>query len=74
MQIKLATVYVNDQEKALDFYTRVLGFLKGDDFSNEGYRWLTVKSPEDPDGPQLHIELDTNPAARTFQQALYQQP
>ena len=72
MKIKLTKVYVNDQEKALRFYTDVLGFQKKDDFSNEGYRWLTVASPEEPDGPQLQLELNAFPAARTFQEAVYE--
>ena len=71
MKIKLTKVYVNDQEKALRFYTDVLDFQKQDDFSNEGYRWLTVVSPDDPDGPQLQLELNTNPAARSYQEAMY---
>jgi predicted enzyme related to lactoylglutathione lyase len=72
VQIKLTKVYVNDQEKALRFYTDVLGFQKKDDFSNEGYRWLTVVSPDDPDGPQLQLELNSFPAARIFQEAVYE--
>lgn len=72
MQIKLCKVYVNDQERALRFYTDVLGFQKKDDVSNEGYRWLTVVSPDDPDGPQLHLESNAFPAARTYQEAVYE--
>jgi predicted enzyme related to lactoylglutathione lyase len=72
VKIKLAKVYVNDQEKALNFYTDVLGFQKKDDFSNEGYRWLTVVSPEDPDGAQLLLELNANPAAKAYQEATYE--
>lgn len=72
MKIKLTKVYVNDQEKALSIYTDLLGFHKKDDFSNEGYRWLTVVSPEDPDGPQLQLELNSFPAARAYQEALYE--
>jgi predicted enzyme related to lactoylglutathione lyase len=71
VKIKLTKVYVNDQEKALRFYTDVLGFRKQDDFSNEGYRWLTVISQEDPDGPQLQLELNSDPAARRYQEATY---
>ena len=73
MKIKLATLYVDDQEKALRFYTEVLGFVKKSDFSNGPYRWLTVASPEDPDGAELQLALNNNPAAKTFQQALFQQ-
>ena len=72
MKIKLTKVYVNDQEQALRFYTDVLGFQKQDDFSNDGYRWLTVVSPEDPDGPQLQLELNSFPAAKVFQEAGYE--
>jgi predicted enzyme related to lactoylglutathione lyase len=73
MKIKLVTIYVDDQEKALRFYSGVLGFTKKADFSNGGYRWLTVASPEAPDGPELLLAANTNPAARTFQQAMFQQ-
>ena len=73
MKIKLTTVYVNDQAKALRFYTEVLGFAKKADFSQGDYRWLTVTSPEDPDGVELQLALDSNPAAKAFQQALFQQ-
>ena len=73
MRIAVTTVYVDDQENALRFYTDVLGFTKKADFSNGGYRWLTVASPEEPDGTELQLELNTNPAARAFQQAMFQQ-
>ncbi len=73
MKIKLTTVYVDDQEKALRFYTDVLGFVKKADFSNGPFRWLTVASPEDPDGTELQIALNDNPAAKSFQQAMFQQ-
>ncbi|HEU4614098.1 MAG TPA: VOC family protein [Kofleriaceae bacterium] len=73
LKIKLATAYVDDQDKALRFYTEVLGFVKKDDFSNGGYRWLTVVSPADPDGMQLQLALDRDPAAKAFQQAMFQQ-
>jgi len=73
MKIKLTNVYVDDQEKALRFYTEVLGFTKKADFTNGPYRWLTVASPDDPDGAQLQLALNDNPAARTFQQAIFQQ-
>ncbi len=64
MKIKLTSVYVDDQEKALRFYTEVLGFVKKADFSNGPYRWLTVASPEDPDGTELQLALNNNPAAQ----------
>jgi predicted enzyme related to lactoylglutathione lyase len=73
MKIKLTTVYVDDQEKALRFYTEVLGFVKKADFSKGTFRWLTVASPEEPDGTQLQLALDSAPAARAYQQALLQQ-
>jgi predicted enzyme related to lactoylglutathione lyase len=73
MKIKLTTIYVDDQEKALHFYTEVLGFTKKNDFSNGPYRWLTVTSPEDPDGTELQLALDDNPAGKAYQQALFQQ-
>jgi predicted enzyme related to lactoylglutathione lyase len=73
MKIKLTNVYVDDQEKALRFYTEVLGFAKKADFSNGPYRWLTVGSPEEPDGTQLQLALNDNPAAKAYQQALFQQ-
>ena len=69
MKIKLTSVYVDDQEKALRFYTEVLGFTKKADFSNGPFRWLTVASPEDADGTELQLALNTNPAAKAYQQA-----
>jgi predicted enzyme related to lactoylglutathione lyase len=73
MKIKLTSVYVDDQDKALRFYTQVLGFAKKADFSQGPYRWLTVASPEDPDGTQLQLALNNNPAAKAYQQAMFQQ-
>jgi predicted enzyme related to lactoylglutathione lyase len=73
MKIKVMTIHVDDQAKALRFYTEVLGFTKKADFSNHGYRWLTVASPEAPDGPELQLDANTNPVARTYQQARFQQ-
>ena len=73
MKIKITTIYVDDQEKALRFYTDVLGFVKKTDFSKGSYRWLTVASPEEPDGTELQLALNTNPAAAAFQQAMFQQ-
>ena len=73
MKIKLTNVYVDDQEKALRFYTEVLGFVKKADFSQGPFRWLTVASPEEPDGTELQLALNNNPAAKAFQQALFQQ-
>jgi len=73
MKIKLISVYVSDQEKALHFYTNVLGFAKKTDYSNGPYRWLTVVSPENPDGIELQLALNDNPAAKAYQQAMFQQ-
>ena len=73
MKIKLTSVYVDDQEKALRFYTEVLGFVKKADFSQGPFRWLTVASPEEPDGTELQLALNDNPAAKSYQQALFQQ-
>src|ERR1700750_1892634 len=73
MRIKLATIYVDDQAKALSFYTDRLGFLKKADFANGPFRWLTVASPEEPDGAELQLALNNNPAAQAYQEALFQQ-
>jgi predicted enzyme related to lactoylglutathione lyase len=73
VKIKLTSVYVDDQEKALRFYTEVLGFVKKADFSQGPYRWLTVASPENPDGTELQLALNNNPAAKAYQQAMFQQ-
>ena len=73
MKIKLTSVYVDDQDRALRFYTDVLGFEKKADVRNGPYRWLTVGSPEDPDGTQLQLALNNNTAAKTYQQAIFQQ-
>ena len=73
MKIKLTSVYVDDQDKALHFYTEVLGFAKKADFSNGPYRWLTVGSAEEPDGTQLQLALNNNPAGKTYQQAMFEQ-
>ena len=73
MKIKLTSVYVADQERALRFYTGVLGFVKKADFSKPPFRWLTVASPEDPDGTELQLALNDNPAAKAYQQAFFQQ-
>ncbi len=73
MRIKLTSVYVDDQEKALRFYTEVLGFVKKADFSQGPFRWLTVASAEDKDGAELQLALNNNPAAKAYQEALFQQ-
>src|SRR5436305_2150827 len=73
MKIKVRSVYVDDQERALRFYTEVLGFVKKADFSQGPFRWLTVASPQDPDGTELQLALNNNPAAKVYQQAIFQQ-
>lgn len=73
MKIKLTAIYVDDQEKALRFYTDVLGFVKKADFSQGPFRWLTVASPDEPDGAELQLALNDNPAAKTYQEAMFQQ-
>ncbi len=73
MKIKLTSVYVDDQEKALRFYTEVLGWVKKADFSQGTFRWLTVASNEDPDGIELQLAKNDNPAAKTYQDAMFQQ-
>jgi predicted enzyme related to lactoylglutathione lyase len=72
IRIKLTSVFVDDQAKALEFYTKVLGLEKKADFPAGEFRWLTVVSPEDPDGVELVLEPNDNPVARTYQQALFQ--
>src|SRR5947209_11954533 len=71
MKIKLTSVYVDDQDKALRFYTEVLSFAKKADFSQGPFRWLTVTSPEEPDGTELQLALNNNPAAKAYQQAIF---
>ena len=73
MKIKLTSVFVDDQEKALRFYTEVLGFVKKADFSQGPYRWLTVASPEEPDGTELQLALNDSAPAKAYQQAMFQQ-
>lgn len=71
MKIKLTSVLVNDQDKALAFYTKTLGFVKKQDFPVGEAKWLTVVSPEGPEGIELLLEPVSYAFARTFQQALY---
>jgi predicted enzyme related to lactoylglutathione lyase len=73
MKIKLTSVYVDDQEKALRFYTDVLGFVKKADFSQGPFRWLTVASADEPGGTELQLALNDNPAAKAYQQARFEQ-
>ena len=73
MKIKVMAVYVDNQEKALRFYTEVLGFVKKADFSNGPHRWLTVSPAEDPDGTELQLALNDSPVARAYQEAMFKQ-
>jgi predicted enzyme related to lactoylglutathione lyase len=73
VKIKLTSIYVDDQDKALHFYSEVLGFAKKADFSNGPFRWLTVVSPEEPEGAELQLALNNNPAAKAYQQSLFEQ-
>ncbi len=70
LKVVLTSVMVDDQAKALDFYTQKLGFVKKTDITNGDYRWLTVVSPEDPDGVEILLEPAAHPAAQPFQSAL----
>jgi catechol 2,3-dioxygenase-like lactoylglutathione lyase family enzyme len=71
MRINLTSILVDDQAKALDFYTNVLGFVKKTDLPVGEYRWLTVVSPELPNGVELVLEPDAHPAVKPFKQALF---
>ena len=73
MRIKYTSIYVNDQSKALKFYTETLGFIKKADVTAGEYRWLTVASPEDQGGVELVLEPNQNPAAKAYQEALFKQ-
>ncbi len=73
MRIKLTSIMVDDQDKALKFYTDVLGFRKKLDFPVGEYKWLTVVSPEGPDDLELVLEPNANPAAKAFQEAMFTQ-
>jgi catechol 2,3-dioxygenase-like lactoylglutathione lyase family enzyme len=70
VRINITAVFVDDQDKALSFYTNVLGFEKKTEISLGEARWLTVVSPDEPDGTELLLEPDRHPAARTFKAAL----
>ncbi len=73
MKIKVTSIYVDDQEKALRFYTDVLGFVKKADITQGPYRWLTVASAEEPEGVELQLAPADNPAVTAYQQAMFQQ-
>jgi catechol 2,3-dioxygenase-like lactoylglutathione lyase family enzyme len=70
MKIRLTSIFVDDQDKALRFYTEVLGFHKAHDVPVGEYRWLTVVAPDEPDGTQLLLEPDAHPAVKPFKDAL----
>ena len=73
MRILLTSIFVNDQDRALRFYTDVLGFVKKSDVSAEEYRWLTVVSPDDQDGTELLLEPNSNPVAQAYQKGIFEQ-
>jgi predicted enzyme related to lactoylglutathione lyase len=73
VKIKLTSVFVDDLDKALRFYTEVLGFARKADVRHGSYRWLTVVSPEEPEGTELHLAPNDNPAAKAYQQAIFDQ-
>ena len=73
MRIIYTGIFVNDQDKALKFYTETLGFVKKSDINAGEYRWLTVVSPEDQSGTELILERNDNPAAKTYQRAIFDQ-
>ena len=73
MKLKLTSIYVDDQEKALRFYTDVLGLATKTDVTQGPYRWLTVVSPEEADGVELQLAPNDDPAAKAYQQAMFEQ-
>ena len=73
MRINLTSIHVDDQEKAAAFYTGILGFVKKHDFPMGEFKWVTVVSPEGPDDVELLLEPNDNPAAKAYQQALFEQ-
>src|SRR5262245_22746900 len=73
MRIKLTSIMVDDQQKGIDFYTKVLGFTKKQDFPVGEYRWITVVSPEGPNDLELALEPNANPAGKAFQEAMFAQ-
>lgn len=73
MRISYTSVFVGDQAKALEFYTEILGFIKKQDLPVGKFRWLTVVSPDDPDGAELLLEPDDNPVSRAYQKGIFAQ-
>jgi catechol 2,3-dioxygenase-like lactoylglutathione lyase family enzyme len=73
MRIKLTSIMVDDQDKALKFYTEVFGFVKKHDIPVGGFRWITVVSPEGPGDVELALEPNANPVGKTFQEGIFKQ-
>jgi len=73
MKISYSKIYVDDQNKALTFYTENLGFVKKTEITNGDYKWLTVVSPDDQNGTELILELNSNPATKTYQESMFKQ-
>ncbi len=73
MRITHTSVFVSDQERAMQFYTETLGFVKKQDFPVVNFRWLTVVSPDDPDGTELLLEPNDNPVSQAYQKGIYEQ-
>ena len=73
MKIKLSSIFVENQDKALQFYTEILGFIKKEEIPLGGAKWLTVVSPDEPDGTELVLEPNGNPAAKAYQRAIFEQ-
>ena len=73
MKIRLSSVYVDDQDEALKFYTEILGFVKKTEIPLGAAKWLTVVSPEEPGGTELLLEPSDNPATKTFKKAVFEQ-
>ena len=73
MKIQLTSIFVDDQDKALKFYVEVLGFVKKEDVPVGEFKWLTVVSPDGPDDIELLLEPNDNPAAKTYQKAIFEQ-
>jgi predicted enzyme related to lactoylglutathione lyase len=71
MKLQLTSIYVDDQDKALHFYTDVLGLVKKTDVTQGPYRWLTVAPAEDPNGLELQLAANDDPVAKTYQKALF---
>ena len=73
MKVILNSIFVEDQDRASSFYTKKLGFIKKQDVPVGKFKWLTVASPEDPDGAEVSLEPNGNPVAKTYQKGIYEQ-